>query len=83
MQHALRRLMSVSDNAAFAPDCAPRHTRHSLAVHTVHVVGTHTPLLSNAKETADRMLQLTCHAGSSDLHQVRNMETGTRRGKEL
>ena len=83
MQHALNPLMRVSDNAAFGRRRAPKVFRQPLAVHAVHVVGTHTPLLSNAKERNDRNLQPTCHAGASDLHQVRNMETGTRWGKRL
>jgi hypothetical protein len=50
MQHALNPLMRMSDNAAFGRTHAPKVLRQPLAVHAVHVVGTHTPLLSNAKE---------------------------------
>jgi hypothetical protein len=83
MQQALNPLMRVSDNAAFGRARAPKVFGQPLAVHAVHVVGTHTPLLSNAKERNDRSCNRHATPARSDLHQVRNMETGTRGGKRL
>jgi hypothetical protein len=50
MQPGANGQNTVWDRSAFARPCAPKHIRTPVAVHTVHVVGTHTPLLMNAKE---------------------------------